>query len=692
MRFSLIWITVLIWGGLSWTNTVFAQVNVSTIKPVAINGVIDLRHYQFENNGIVNLDGTWLLYWNEFLTPSKLARSMNKPTQVLVPQNLGGQWSSGNRLTGQGYATYELKILLPQNVIDRSMAFDITGINSAYRMWINAQYAGHKGIVGTNPQLTSPQDGEQIIEFYPRRQEVDLLIQMSNYSQREGGIWSPIGIGFSTQIQQRSNINLMGTFFASGSLFVLGIYQVVLFLFRRSNKALWYLGLTSMITALRVLVVGHEFIFLLIPNLPWEIVKKLQYLTVSLGILYFTSYMYEVYPKETTKYFAKTLRFLMYSFSLFVIATPALSYTEWLLPLQIVVFLDFIFFIVVSFLAIAHQRFGAGLNLFGMMLYSLAVMNEVLYYSHVVPTGQLVQWGFLGFQLVQSILLARQFSETHSRADQLAIELAAMNESLEDKVVERTKQLYQAIAEKSAIIDERKLLIENVVHEIGTPLSKIQGYVKAILDGVIQENKEKYLRMVYDKSEYVGQMVQDLYQLVYLPIHQLRFDMQVVNIVEWAKYIFYKHETDFKSHTLQFDLIREESFLNPCAIYVTIDTLRLEQVMVNLLTNAVKYSPAGSIITLGLQADSLFDRENSTVYIYVADQGTMIPEEERNHIFDRFYRGKQVENEVMGTGLGLAICKAIVHELDGEISVQSDHQGNKFFVALPTKCLSDDNG
>ena len=142
-----------------------------------------------------------------------------------------------------------------------------------------------------------------------------------------------------------------------------------------------------------------------------------------------------------------------------------------------------------------------------------------------------------------------------------------------------------------------------------------------------------------------------------------------------------------KTHYLRLDMHGIESLTESCATYALIDPLRMEQVLNNLLTNAVKYSPAGSYITIGLQVRSGLEAHQSTVYIYIADQGVMIPKEEQEQIFNRFYRSKKADNEVAGTGLGLAICKAIVRELHGEISVQSDPSGNRFNVALPVKSL-----
>ncbi len=668
-----------------------ATKGATTGKPAtAANGVLDLRNVALASNGPVALDGTWSFYWDRLLTPGQLRRAGVAPAPIAVPRPWNGQSVSGRGLPGQGYGTYALKVLLPRSAVGKVMALYMPDIASSYRLWINGQLMGQIGRVGVSRQSMTPRNVAQVIAFQSGRQQVDLCLQVSNFYERKGGLWSPITLGYQPQIQAMREWNLVSTFLVVGSLLILGIYQMVIFILNRSEKVSLFFSLTSILIALRALVVGDEFLNMLFPSLPWGISTKMVYLTATLGTLYYARYTFSMFPKESNRYVEYAARAFMTGFSAFVLATPAIVYTNWMLLLQILIVPIFLVLTYISVLAALRRRPGAALNLAGNLILSATVVSDNLYYANLIPTGPLIMWGYMGCLFMQSILLARRFVAAHRASDRLSHELAGINETLEAKIAERTKQLSVALAELSEIERDRRQLIDDIAHEIGTPLSKIQGYVKAILDGVIKDHYPKYLKIVYDKSEFIGRMLQDLYQLTSLQSRRLAFEFQMVDLAEWMKGIYEKYLPDMKSHPFRMGVRGQSDLPDRCSAYVRVDPIRLEQVIANLLSNAAKYSPIGSEIALGLELHPSTAGQAAIASISVADQGAGIPEVEQERIFHRFYRMKNLQGDAPGAGLGLAICREIVRHLDGELALQSGPHGSVFTILLPMMVLPDE--
>ncbi|ACH38878.1 phosphate sensor histidine kinase, HAMP and PAS domain-containing [Citrifermentans bemidjiense Bem] len=220
----------------------------------------------------------------------------------------------------------------------------------------------------------------------------------------------------------------------------------------------------------------------------------------------------------------------------------------------------------------------------------------------------------------------------------------------------------------------RRDFVANVSHELRTPITIIKGYAETLLAGALEHPTQatKFVSIVHSHADRLASLVSDLLTLSQLESGAVPLEARSVKVQEIAERVVVLLERKIRERGIIVDLAGLKD-----APSVMADPGRLEQVIVNLLDNAVKYTPAGGSVTL-----SAADREES-VTIAVQDTGIGIPSKDLSRIFERFYRVDSARSrDEGGTGLGLSIVKHIVQLQGGTVSAQSSGQGSTFFVTL----------
>ncbi|MCB8992128.1 MAG: HAMP domain-containing histidine kinase [Ardenticatenaceae bacterium] len=220
----------------------------------------------------------------------------------------------------------------------------------------------------------------------------------------------------------------------------------------------------------------------------------------------------------------------------------------------------------------------------------------------------------------------------------------------------------------------RRQMTADIAHELRTPLSVIQGNVEALQDGIFPLTVEA-LDPILDKTLLLRRLVEDLRQLTLAETGQLSLDRQPANLYDLATQSVDAFQSVAAERAISLIIVNSEHL--PMA---SIDRQRIQQVMINLLSNALRYSPDGETITI------LLTLENGGVRVAVHDRGPGIPSEILPNVFERFYRAEQGRPRAAdgsGSGLGLAVARSIVEAHGGQIGVDSiAGQGATFWFIL----------
>lgn len=219
--------------------------------------------------------------------------------------------------------------------------------------------------------------------------------------------------------------------------------------------------------------------------------------------------------------------------------------------------------------------------------------------------------------------------------------------------------------------------IANVSHELRTPIAMLQGYSEAIIDGVVTTEEERIdmIRVIYDESQRMSRLVTDLLDLARMESGHMTLYKEEVPLVTVIERMTHKFDQTAKEKHVQLQI--ETDFSDET--FISIDEDRIEQVLTNLIDNAIRHTPADGSVTVSMI------NEQNYAKIQVSDTGQGIPQDDLPYVFERFYKADKARTRSKGgTGLGLAITKNIVEAHNGRISVDSaEQQGTTFTFYLP---------
>ncbi len=231
--------------------------------------------------------------------------------------------------------------------------------------------------------------------------------------------------------------------------------------------------------------------------------------------------------------------------------------------------------------------------------------------------------------------------------------------------------IFHDISEIIQLQQLKKDFVVNISHELRTPLTAIKGFVEILEDDFIPENK-RYLEIIERHTDRLINIVNDLLLLAEIE-DKSQLQIEAVNIAQMQVDLtkLFEEKTDTKNLQLEWEIVDDLTA-------ISCDPFKLEQVFINLLDNAIKYTDKGKI-------QVRFSRTSNDILIEIEDTGIGIPEEHLSRIFERFYTvDKSHSRQLSGTGLGLSIAKHIVLLHNGRIDVESTPGvGTTFSVWLP---------
>lgn len=232
---------------------------------------------------------------------------------------------------------------------------------------------------------------------------------------------------------------------------------------------------------------------------------------------------------------------------------------------------------------------------------------------------------------------------------------------------------FNTMTEKlSEVEDSRREFVANVSHELRSPITAIGGYVEGMLDGTIPpEGHERYLTIVSDETKRLSRLIGELLALSRLERDDAALEQTDFDVCDLLERVFLRRTGDLESKCLDVECDFDPE---PCCVRA--DMARIEQVAVNLIDNAIKFTPAGGRITLQVRAD---DR---LCTVTVADNGIGILPEDRPRVFERFFTADRAHTSGKGTGLGLSICQRIMEMHGQTIRLLDTAQGAAFAFTL----------
>lgn len=304
---------------------------------------------------------------------------------------------------------------------------------------------------------------------------------------------------------------------------------------------------------------------------------------------------------------------------------------------------------------------------------TVSSLERILLYSLLASILTAIMAGFL---------ISRSLTKPIANISQAAKNFAAGNYNSRTTAIAANEigelgRTFNAMAESLAQIEQnRRNFLANVSHELKTPVTSIQALSETILDGLAPqpEQQQRYIATIFQESKRLDRLIMDLLDLSQLEADELSIVCEKLNLQTWLA-----AETDKLEPLLAPKQLRLHLTIPELLPPAWADKDRLSQVLTNLITNAIRYSPHESEITINLSATK------QHLAISVSDLGSGISPADLPYIWDRFYRAdKSRARSYGGTGLGLAITKKLVEAMHGSITVDSTvGKGSTFTFTLP---------
>lgn len=393
----------------------------SFAQPKIEKGKIDLRNWDFEQ-GTVRLDGQWGFYWEELLPPSQ---AHSEPTTFFsFPGIWNGNYAGVNELNGQGFATYTADILVGRNISMLSM--ELPDFYSSYQLWVNGVEVAANGEVGTSRKESVAQWLPKTIVF-ATTDTLHLVMHVSNFHHMRGGSNDHIYLGLPDQLyQKRESAVITNIILFAGLGFIGGFFVVLFFLFRKEKAALYFAAI-CLTWALRAIVTNLYLFSNWFPAMDWELLCKIEYLTLYLTMMWSLLYVGKLFPEDVNSIFKYVLLIANAVFILFTFATPAITYTNLLPAYKFVAWVILGYVGVVVVRAIIYDRTGAWFSATSIILGVLMFSYDMLTYEGLLNFSPLLfNVGYLTIFFLNATAFAYQLSRSVNPKPRMGFEFTVV--------------------------------------------------------------------------------------------------------------------------------------------------------------------------------------------------------------------------------------------------------------------------
>ncbi|MGG4502669.1 ATP-binding protein [Paenibacillus polymyxa] len=631
----------------------------------AHNGIIDLRNWDPDKEGAVQLGGEWEFYPNQLLQPSsfqetrdqnwenrgnssKLGSGTGSSAKIVDVPGRWNQWMPGGQATG--YGTYHVRVLLPKK-LENLYGIHMQNIRNSSRVWIDGAEVGASGVPSVSAdkgeQGNAPFVGFTAVDGH----SADITVHVANYSYSSGGIIYPLLFGDYASITHSREVAMAEDTVLVAGFFIPAVFFIMLYLLRKKEKALLYLACFCVAALFYILTHGEKLLVWGMPYLPYEWILKIQSFSSTLFYYFLIRYVHlstQIVMNRIVLRLYSITTALMLGMGL-LLPTLVLSSFEAFILLFGVVSVGYVLLILIR--GLVQRTDDAALLVISIMSILMIVVTSFVYVLGWGDVRGVTAYEMLIFVLAQTLLLAKRFVYSFMEVENLSRRLLTLD-GLKDE------------------------FLANTSHELRTPLHGIINIAQSMLDRYgtqFNEPQKHNLALIANVGRRLSYLINDILDFSNLKNGRLALNRRPVNVQAAVNSVLEVLGHSVGKKKLQF--VKEWPNSLP---KVDADEHRLNQILYNLLGNAMKFTEEGEIV---ISAKT----RNREMEISVKDTGPGIAPDHLLHIFEPFNRGANAEDEgYSGTGLGLGITRRLVELHGGHIRVESRlGKGSTFYFTLP---------
>ncbi|MBP2242235.1 sensor histidine kinase YesM [Cytobacillus eiseniae] len=611
-----------------------------TTQREAVNGVLDLRGYDFSQGEPVELDGEWAFVPGQLLDSIEFEKVPSYFVQV------PSLWTSydldGENVPKYTSGTYRLKIKIDHK--EEILGLKTSNIRMSNAMYLDGQLIGQSGSPAEDASYT-PHNIPYVSYFISDNREIELLIHVANFEYASGGgILGSIYIGDQDSIGKLRESSIVYDWVTIAAFLTMFIYFLGSYLHARIGLEQLYFSLFCFSNVLYAFSHGEKVFLALFPATPYELFERVQSSSSILIGFFILLYFQHALKPFTHRRIFRTLSIM-----------GLLLFGSALLPVHInsqlqgvysaYIFIVLVYIIYIQVIAIYKRSVGATyliLSSFTIFIYFIVGTLNVMMDIKLNALPPLLP--FICLTLL-ALFISHRFTKSFLKKDELSSALLHVDQ-LKNEFIAKTS------------------------HEFRTPLHGIIAISQSMLDkedaSLTNDQKEKMMLVVHI-AQRLSLLVNDILDFSKLKVGELKLNIAPVDLFATTHVVV---------ETFSYLIDKDVTIINHMkrGQFVLADEERIRQILYNLIENAIKYTHQGKIEI------NCFERDGKVV-IQISDTGIGIPPENMEKLYDPF---QQFENSVGGTGLGLSVTKELVQIQNGEITVDSIvGKGTTFTITLP---------
>jgi signal transduction histidine kinase/AmiR/NasT family two-component response regulator len=651
------------------------RASADQIVPVAKNGVLDLRDWDFnKSNSAIPLKGEWKFSWKRFFQGDEPA-SHNAFSIVNVPHSWRGTKFGNDVSDGRGYGTYRLRILLPEN--SPHLALKSPGLTYATATFVNGELIRMVG----NPGKTKAQETPfYIVDAVPlppsdlSADTLDLDINISNHFHARGGMTTTLFLGSAREIMaSHARYDTFIIALVSGMLALMG-YCLVMFFTQRSFRAPLYFALyllaiaTHIGTSKGVFVEAFSFI-------PGQVLLRFEYLSLVVGSYAGFAFITSLYPQMFSNTVRRTILIYNYVAALSLLVLGTYHFSSAVYVYEAGMTLTALAAIIGLGIAAKKRLNDAAFLLVGISLSFIVVfIGMVAHHVSGAPGWLLIYVALITSIIAQATTLGRQINRTVRQTEDLSKQLSHTNERLEQRVSERTQLLNRALSDAVKANTVKSEFLAAMSHEIRTPMNGVIGMTEAVLDGKLSVKQRDNVGVIKQSAKALMVILNDILDISKIEAGKMTLESRALCIEDVINSTIALWQQPIRQKGLELKTVIKGDISD----LVLGDETRLGQILSNLLSNACKFTQSGHI-TLTVKARD--GGNEKQLEFRIEDTGPGINRHKVQEIFKPFSQEDQsVSRRHGGTGLGLSISVNLAKIMGGTLKYDSAYEQGAAFV------------
>ncbi|WP_168121223.1 ATP-binding protein [Paenibacillus sp. HB172176] len=618
---------------------------------------MDLSSWNSERDKRIVLDGEWEFYWGELLSPTdfqKGSQTISKPDYIQVPAAWNSKVADGEPLQAYGAATYRLRIAhLPA---DGVYALKTAGIRFASAIYVNGKKLLEDGHPSTDKQAFRSGNTPRMGAFASNDNEVELIVQVANFEYINAGITAPIEFGEQAVILSKQQQRTAWQFIVIGILVSLGLIYLLCFLatihYGSKDNSLLVFAIFVFLFACYNGLMGERPLAVLFDGTPFGVIYRIKDIISLLSSILLTLVFYQLRKNKVSLRIAQGVAFILGGACFLVALLPIPMYIP-VYSIVIVVYQSLMIglMIRIGLIYIRGKEHNARtLLLFTAVLCINLYSVDVILYAYSLRSGiGAGQFFLVVFNLLLIALVVMRFFEAYRTVEAMKDQLLLADKIKDDFLV-------------------------NTSHELRTPLNAMINIADTMVQGVsgpVREEEAKNLAIIAASGRKLTSLVNDILDYSKIKHGDVSLNKTGLDLKAATESVVVMHRFLLQDKPLSIQNAIGKPFP---AVFA--DAGRLNQILHNLIGNAVKFTESGSV-----KISARVIRNHAE--ICVADSGPGIAPEQQARIFAPF---EQADTTAWkgGSGLGLGIAKKLVELHGGLIHVESAvGEGASFYFTLP---------